>query len=179
MQHVSVFGLPQRGAREGKDSHGPPFGRQKLDLVRVRVPVSVYDRADIAFVQSVFGHILCQDDGVEFLQHHNGPLLWVGGDKARSSHAWLPDPYRPEGDEGPRPRYYLSIDNIQSTVCRGVMYEVGTSTGDPFAGRIRYARWPEGALGTYRKLRDGTPDTGALLDAIEEQGFEWGVSDGN
>lgn len=46
-------------------------------------------------------------------------LLWVGGDEARSSHVYLPDPYRPEGYEGPRGRRYFSIDNIQSTVWRG------------------------------------------------------------
>lgn len=89
MQHVSVFGLPQRGAREGKDSYGPPFGRQELDLLRVCVPVCVYNRPDIAFATA------------------------------------------------------------------------------------------EGALDRYRELRGGTPDTRALLDAIEDQGFEWGVSDGN
>lgn len=36
-----------------------------------------------------------------------------------------------------------------------------------------------GALDRYRELRGGTPDTRALLDAIEDQGFRWGVSDGN
>jgi hypothetical protein len=37
----------------------------------------------------------------------------------------------------------------------------------------------EGALATYRELRAVTPGTRALLDAIEDQEFEWGVSDGN
>ncbi|MFW6083929.1 MAG: hypothetical protein ACODAA_01835 [Gemmatimonadota bacterium] len=37
----------------------------------------------------------------------------------------------------------------------------------------------EGAFAAYRELCAATPGTGARLDAIEAQGFEWGVSDGN
>lgn len=35
------------------------------------------------------------------------------------------------------------------------------------------------AVDEYRRIRDTAADTAAIVDAIVDRGFEWGVSDGN